>query len=143
MPFADMSWRMYTLNAFSPAYMLDGPFVFSSGRIGSGPGLPRRKIKNPFASPAAFPPARSVSTRSPVVFAAFVSAGSDGIDGLSAAAGAVVDGTTWRAARRVRGGDALARFDSGRLAARLGAAIVTGPTGVNLLDLHVLWVDAV
>lgn len=75
--------------------------------------------------------------------AAFLAAGSDGIDGQSAAAGAVVDGSTWRAARRVGGAAALARFDSGRLAARLGAGIVTGPTGLNLLDLHVLWVDAV
>lgn len=71
----------------------------------------------------------------------FLAAGSDGIDGASSAAGAVVDGATWSAARRLRASAALARHDSGRLAARLGAAIVTGPTGVNLLDLHLLWVD--
>jgi len=71
----------------------------------------------------------------------FLAAGSDGIDGASTAAGAVVDGATWRAARLLRGAAALRRYDSGSLAERLGLAITTGPTGVNLLDLHLLWVD--
>lgn len=71
---------------------------------------------------------------------AFLAAGSDGIDGATSAAGAVIDGSTWRAARRRGGAAALAAFDSGGLAARLGASVVTGPTGLNLLDLHLLWV---
>jgi glycerate-2-kinase len=70
----------------------------------------------------------------------FLSAGSDGSDGPTSAAGAVVDGQSWDEALR-RGLDptsALADFDSARVHAMLGTAIVTGPTGTNLLDLHLL-----
>jgi glycerate 2-kinase len=70
-----------------------------------------------------------------------LSAGSDGIDGSSPAAGAVVDGST--VARASAGGygvpDALAAFDSYWLLARLGDVIVTGPTGNNLRDLRILF----
>jgi hydroxypyruvate reductase len=69
-----------------------------------------------------------------------LSAGSDGIDGNSPAAGAVVDGST--TARAVAGGysvgDALAAFDAYGLMASLGDAIMTGPTGNNLRDLRIL-----
>ena len=71
-----------------------------------------------------------------------LSAGSDGIDGNSPAAGAVVDGLT--VARATESGygvrDALAAFDSYWLLAKLGDVIVTGPTGNNLRDLRVLLV---
>jgi len=69
-----------------------------------------------------------------------LSAGSDGIDGNSPAAGAMVDGMT--VARAVEGGygvrDALAAHDSYWLLAKLGDTIVTGPTGNNLRDLRIL-----
>lgn len=71
---------------------------------------------------------------------AVLSAGTDGIDGNSPAAGAVADGTTQERAQGA-GLDAqraLAGFDAHPLFARLGDAIVTGPTGNNLRDLRIL-----
>jgi hydroxypyruvate reductase len=69
-----------------------------------------------------------------------LSAGTDGIDGNSPAAGAVVDGTTVARARE-RGldvGSAISRFDASPLLAEIGDAIVTGPTGNNVRDLRIL-----
>jgi len=68
------------------------------------------------------------------------SAGTDGVDGNSSAAGAVVDGTTLERAR-ARGLDvraALERFDAYPLFTSLGDAIEIGPTGNNLRDLRIL-----
>jgi hydroxypyruvate reductase len=71
---------------------------------------------------------------------AVLSAGTDGIDGNSPAAGAVVDGTT--VARAQAGGydaqTALTRFNAYPLFDSLRDAIVTGPTGNNVRDLRVL-----
>jgi hydroxypyruvate reductase len=69
-----------------------------------------------------------------------LSAGSDGLDGNSAAAGAVVDGSTMRRAEAAGYpvAAALAAFDSNSLLALLGDTIVMGPTGNNLRDLRVL-----
>lgn len=71
---------------------------------------------------------------------AVLSAGTDGIDGNSDAAGAVADGTTMQRAlaQGLKPSDALARFDAYPLFDRLGDAIVTGPTGNNVRDLRVL-----
>jgi len=69
-----------------------------------------------------------------------LSAGSDGIDGNSPAAGCVVDGTTWGRAQE-QGLDpehGLQAFDAYPLFASLGDAIVTGPSGNNLRDLRIL-----
>ena len=69
--------------------------------------------------------------------------GTDGVDGATDAAGAVVDGTT-AARARTMGLDpqqALAGHDSGRFFQTLGEAIVSGPTGTNVNDLMVLLVD--
>ena len=72
--------------------------------------------------------------------AAVLSAGTDGIDGNSNAAGAVADGSTL--ARAVSAGiDAYASlktFESGRFFEALGDAVVIGPTGNNVRDLRVL-----
>lgn len=71
---------------------------------------------------------------------AVVSAGSDGIDGNSPAAGAVADGTTAGRAED-RGLDVAAHlngFNAYPLFDALGDALVTGPTGNNLRDLRVL-----
>jgi hydroxypyruvate reductase len=71
---------------------------------------------------------------------AVLSAGTDGIDGNSPAAGAVADGETLQRARQM-GMDpreAFRRSDAYSFFARLGDAIVTGPTGTNLRDLRVL-----
>ena len=64
---------------------------------------------------------------------AFV-AGSDGID-RSAAAGAYVDGSTWDAIGAAEAERALAGFDSGSVLRRVGALVVTGPTGINHADI--------
>ena len=69
-----------------------------------------------------------------------LSAGTDGIDGDSPAAGAVVDGGTIERTRS-RGLDArtaLAKFDAYPLFSALGDAIETGPTGNNLRDVRIL-----
>ncbi len=69
-----------------------------------------------------------------------VSAGTDGIDGTSSAAGAVVDGTTLERARSegLDSSKLLGRFDAGSFFEKIGDAIVTGPTGNNVRDLRVL-----
>ena len=71
---------------------------------------------------------------------AVLSAGSDGIDGDSPAAGAIVDPTTIARARSYRFDpeETLSRFDSCTLFTALGDTVVTGPTGNNLRDLRVL-----
>jgi hydroxypyruvate reductase len=69
-----------------------------------------------------------------------LSAGTDGIDGNSPAAGAVADGSTLdRVAARGEGvARALATFNAYPLFDALGDAIITGPTGNNLRDLRIL-----
>jgi hydroxypyruvate reductase len=71
-----------------------------------------------------------------------LSAGTDGIDGNSPAAGAVVDGSTLdRAARSGEANaarNALAAFNAYPLFEALGDAVMTGPTGNNLRDLRIL-----
>src|SRR5438105_3352 len=69
-----------------------------------------------------------------------LSAGTDGIDGNSPAAGALVDGSTMERAR-ARGLDAagaLARFEAYPFFDALGDTVVTGATGNNLRDLRIL-----
>jgi len=69
-----------------------------------------------------------------------LSAGTDGIDGNSIAAGAVADGSTIARAQ-ARGFDAraaLENFDAYPLFSALGDAIEIGPTGNNLRDLRIL-----
>jgi len=69
-----------------------------------------------------------------------LSAGTDGIDGNSTAAGAVVDGSTLARAR-FRGLDAAAAlrtFNAYSLFQDLGDIVETGPTGNNLRDLRVI-----
>ncbi|HEV2401553.1 MAG TPA: DUF4147 domain-containing protein [Candidatus Sulfotelmatobacter sp.] len=69
-----------------------------------------------------------------------LSAGTDGVDGNSPAAGAIADGSTLERAL-ARGLDvrtALEKFDAYPLFSALGDAIETGPTGNNLRDLRFL-----
>ena len=74
---------------------------------------------------------------------AVLSAGTDGIDGNSPAAGAVVDGETMARARAagLDPADSFQRSDAYHFFARLGDAIVTGPTGNNLRDLRILLME--
>jgi len=72
-----------------------------------------------------------------------LSAGSDGIDGNTRAAGAIADPTT-TARSRVFGFDpveSLASFNACPLFTSLGDSVVTGPTGHNLRDLRLLIAD--
>jgi glycerate 2-kinase len=69
-----------------------------------------------------------------------LSAGTDGIDGNSPAAGAIVDGSSLERAQ-ARGVDPaghLAGFNAYPFFQTLGDSIITGPTGNNLRDLRVL-----
>ena len=69
-----------------------------------------------------------------------LSAGTDGIDGNSPAAGSIADETTLERARHLGldANDFLARSDSYGFFERLGDLIVTGPTGTNVRDLRIL-----
>ncbi len=69
-----------------------------------------------------------------------LSAGTDGVDGNSSAAGAIADGTTLERARKARFDPrtALDKFDAYLLFRELGDAIEVGPTGNNLRDLRIL-----
>jgi len=69
-----------------------------------------------------------------------LSAGTDGTDGPTDAAGARVDGrTVIRAERRgLAAGEYLARNDSYAFFERLGERFVTGPTGTNVMDIQVV-----
>ncbi len=71
---------------------------------------------------------------------AVLSASTDGVDGNSPAAGAVVDGMTVERARSrgLDAGSALAAFDSWAFFEALGDAVTTGPTGNNVRDIRVL-----
>jgi hydroxypyruvate reductase len=69
-----------------------------------------------------------------------LSAGTDGIDGNSLAAGAIADGTTI-ARGQLRGfnpQNSLANFDAYRFFDSIGDAVVIGPTGNNLRDVRIL-----
>jgi glycerate 2-kinase len=72
---------------------------------------------------------------------------SDGTDGPTDDAGALVDGRTWPELCRLLGADemerVLARHDSGTALSRLdGALLRTGPTGQNLNDLYLLQISS-
>ncbi len=72
-----------------------------------------------------------------------LSVGTDGIDGNSPAAGAVADGETVKRAKEA-GLDCAKAFresDAYTFFARLGDAVITGPTGNNLRDLRILLAD--
>ncbi len=79
-----------------------------------------------------------------------LSAGTDGVDGNSPAAGAIVDGSTVTRIKMTRTKEdadgqavsiaqhALSTFNAYPLFEALGDAIITGPTGNNLRDLRIL-----
>jgi glycerate 2-kinase len=69
-----------------------------------------------------------------------LSAGTDGIDGNSPAAGAVIDGTTIERSKKANfdSDKALKTFNAFPLLDALGDTIMTGPTGTNVRDLRIL-----
>ena len=73
----------------------------------------------------------------------FLSAGTDGTDGPTEAAGAIVDGRT--IARAVRKGinpeKYLTKNDSFHFFKEAGGLVITGPTGTNVMDVHLLLIQ--
>jgi len=69
-----------------------------------------------------------------------LSAGTDGMDGNSPAAGAVADGETLARAKALGldPGAAFQQSDAYTFFEKLGDAILNGPTGNNLRDLRIL-----
>ena len=75
---------------------------------------------------------------------AVLSAGTDGVDGNSVAAGAWADETTIARANRIGldAKDVLERSDAFHFFEKLGNVIVTGPTGTNVRDVRVVLVGS-
>ena len=72
----------------------------------------------------------------------FLSAGTDGIDGPTDAAGAVVDESTWDDGR-IEGREpepALSNNDSYHFFKNTPWHIITGPTGNNVMDIQLLMI---
>lgn len=71
-----------------------------------------------------------------------LSAGTDGTDGPTDAAGAMIDGTTLQRGRDqgLDAADFLRRNDSNTFLGKVGDLLVTGPTFTNVMDLHVVLV---
>ena len=71
---------------------------------------------------------------------AILSAGTDGIDGNSPAAGAIADDTTIARARKLKmeARDFLKRSDAFSFFNSVGDALNTGPTGTNVRDLRIV-----
>lgn len=69
-----------------------------------------------------------------------LSAGTDGTDGMSEAAGAIVDGSTVERAKQISLDPFrfLASHDSHTFFKELDDLIITGPTGTNVLDIHLI-----
>ncbi len=72
-----------------------------------------------------------------------LSAGTDGSDGPTTAAGAVVDCNTYNeaVARGIIPEDFLSRFDSFNFFRKTGGHIITGPTRTNVMDIVVVIVE--
>jgi len=73
-----------------------------------------------------------------------LSAGTDGIDGPTDAAGAIVDTGTVRdaLAKGIDAGEFLENNDSYSFFKRTGGLLVTGPTGTNVMDIQLIFVGA-
>jgi len=73
----------------------------------------------------------------------FLSAGTDGTDGPTDAAGAIVDGGTVKRAREkgLNPEDYLERNDSYSFFKETGELLITGPTGTNVMDLEIVLIE--
>jgi hydroxypyruvate reductase len=100
-----------------------------------GPGIGGRNLETALRLAIA-------SAENPERIGEFVAlcAGTDGIDGNSPAAGALVDSTTIDRARAIGldPTDFLNRSDAYSFFVALGDAITTGPTGTNVRDIRIL-----
>ena len=82
---------------------------------------------------------RDIRDRNGIVF---LSAGTDGIDGNSNAAGAVADHATYDKAVRLNLSidNYLSNNDSYHFFEKTGDLIITGPTGTNVMDIVILFI---
>ena len=73
----------------------------------------------------------------------FLSAGTDGTDGATDAAGAVVDGQTVAKAAEsgIDAWEHLKNNDSYTFFSKTGDLFITGPTGTNVMDLQIVLMD--
>lgn len=74
----------------------------------------------------------------------FLSGGTDGTDGPTDAAGAIVDADTIPGARTmgIDPGGHLERNDSYSFFKQAGGLVITGPTGTNVMDLYIALIEA-
>jgi glycerate-2-kinase len=74
----------------------------------------------------------------------FLAGGTDGTDGPTDAAGAIVDGDTIREARgkALDPEEHLSRNDSYTFFKKAGGLLITGPTGTNVMDLYIAVIEA-
>lgn len=72
-----------------------------------------------------------------------LSAGTDGTDGPTDAAGAIVDGTTLQRARKagLDAGQTLENHDAYPFFKSLDDLVITGPTNTNVMDLNILLIQ--
>lgn len=109
---------------------------------------PRQAIVVPCEPTVVLPKARGRGGRAGFVALAAMAAlppgvvllcgASDGVDGSSAAAGAVVSSSSAAGVDAALIERALAQFDDANVHEMLGTSIKMGPTGQNLTDVHVL-----
>ncbi len=73
----------------------------------------------------------------------FLSAGTDGTDGPTDAAGAIVDGRTFEkaASAGLEPQEYLRNNDSYTFFERIGDLLITGPTGTNVMDIQVILIE--
>jgi glycerate-2-kinase len=74
----------------------------------------------------------------------FLSAGTDGTDGPTDAAGAIVDGHTIAKAKSlgINGEEYLNNNDSYNFFEKVGGLFITGPTGTNVMDVQIVLLGA-
>ncbi len=104
--------------------------------LGERPGLGGRNQE--FALAAAEILAQPATTPGELPVA-ILAAGTDGNDGPTTAAGAIVNGSTWSRAHAL-GADPrlhLIGHDAHPVLARLGALLITGPTRTNVMDVAI------
>ncbi|MDD5450422.1 MAG: glycerate kinase [Desulfovibrionales bacterium] len=70
----------------------------------------------------------------------FLSGGTDGTDGPTDAAGAIVSGSTYGKALKkgLKPESYLAHNDSYNFFKKTGGLLITGPTGTNVMDIHIM-----
>ena len=108
-------------------------------------GAPSAAAKGAAISSWFWPRPKCCSPKAALAGSRLVSGGTDGEDGPTDAAGAVVDGEVLAraAAAGVEGGDFLARNDAYHYFSATGGLLQTGPTDTNVCDVRVVAVERI